>query len=62
MMMINYQQQLSRNGIEPQKAAELSYRMRDSMKPEAEKQVKATLLLEAIAKKESIVAEGAGCS
>ncbi len=57
LMMINTQQRMASNGMDPRKAAELSYRMRDNLKPEAEKQVKISLLLEAIAKKESIGAD-----
>ena len=57
LMMINAQQRMAYNGMDPKKAAELSYRMRDNMKAEAEKQVRLSLLLEAIAKKESIQTE-----
>jgi trigger factor len=57
MMIMNVQQRMAYSGMDPQKAAELSYRMRDNMKGDAEKQVKASLLLEAIGKKESIQAD-----
>lgn len=57
LMMMNTQRRMAYNGMDPQKAAEFAYRMRDTMKVEAEKQVKTSLLLEAIAKKESIKAD-----
>ncbi len=57
MMIMNYQQQMARSGVDPQKAAELSYRMKDNMKGEAERQVKIGLLLDAIAAREGITAD-----
>ena len=57
LMMMNTQRRMAYNGMDPQKAAEFAYRMRDTMKVEAEKQVNTSLLLEAIAKKESIKAD-----
>ncbi len=54
MMMINAQQRMAYNGLDAKKAAELSYSMRDRIRIEAEKMVRTSLLLEAIAEKESI--------
>lgn len=57
LTMMNVQRRMTYNGLDQKKAAELAYRMRDTLKVEAEKQVKTSLLLEAIAKKESIQVE-----
>ncbi len=53
-LMMTAQRRMAYDGIEPKKAAELTVRMKDSFKPDAERQVKASLILEAIAKKESM--------
>ncbi|MFB3926183.1 MAG: trigger factor [Syntrophales bacterium] len=57
IMMLNAQRQMSFSGMDPKRAAELSYQMRESFRDEAARIVRSALLLESIAQKESIKAQ-----
>jgi len=56
-MMLDAQRRMAMNGMDPQKASEIAARMHDTLKGEAERMVKTSLLLESIADKESIQVE-----
>ncbi|MBN2282434.1 MAG: trigger factor [Deltaproteobacteria bacterium] len=56
-MMIDVQRRMVSNGMPPEKAAELSYNLRDSFKDQALKIVKSSFLIERIAEKETITVE-----
>jgi trigger factor len=56
-LMLDAQRRMAMNGMDPKKAAEIAARMHDTLKGEAERMVKTSLLLESIADKESIQVE-----
>ncbi|MDD2671680.1 MAG: trigger factor [Syntrophales bacterium] len=56
LMMANAQRRMAAGGMDPEKAAELSFQMKDRFRDEAARGVKISLLLESIARKESIEA------
>jgi len=53
-MMLDARQRMVQNGMPDDKAAELSYNLRDRFKDQATKMVKASFILDKIAEKESI--------
>ena len=57
MMMLNAQNHMVQNGMKPEEAAKISSKMHDSFKDQAEKTVRASLLLNKIAEKESITCD-----
>lgn len=57
MMMLNAQKHLVNNGMKPEEAFKISSNMHDSFKNQAEKTVKASILLSKIAEKESIACD-----
>jgi len=57
MMMINAQNHMVDNGMKPEEAIKISSKMHDNFKDQAEKTVKASLLLNKIAEKETITCD-----
>ena len=55
-MLLNMQRKMAANGMDPKKAAEMLAGIKENFRPEAERSVKLSFLLEAIARKESISA------
>jgi len=58
IMMLNAQNHLVNNGMKPEEAIKISSKMHDNFKDQAEKTVKASILLSKIAEKESITYDG----
>jgi trigger factor len=56
-MMMEAQRRMAMNGMDPKQAMDLSARMHDRFKDDAEKSVKASLILAGIAERESITVE-----
>lgn len=54
LMLLNMQRRMVANGMDPKQSAEMISGMRESARPEAERQVKTSFLLETIAKRESV--------
>jgi trigger factor len=54
LMLLNMQRRMVANGMDPKQSAGMISGLRESARPEAERQVKVSFLLETIAKKESV--------